>query len=152
MKETIRVEKITVFSSHIADAIRNLAKQIGANYHEPSDDDVKEMIQNSNHTILIARNMQTNEIVGMISILIYRVPYIRKAFLEDFVVDVEHRHLGIGTKLITTAIQHCQQAGAKCVDLTSSPQRIAGNELYQKLGFIKRDTNVYRYIFDYGKK
>jgi hypothetical protein len=30
------------------------------------------------------------------------------------------------------------------VDLTSRPSREAANRLYQRLGFVARDTNVYR--------
>ena len=37
------------------------------------------------------------------------------------------------------------QRGAKTVDLTSRPSRVAANKLYQKLGFVLRDTNVYRF-------
>ena len=35
--------------------------------------------------------------------------------------------------------------GAKTVDLTSRPKREAANRLYRRLGFVERDTNVYRY-------
>ena len=38
-----------------------------------------------------------------------------------------------------------EQAGATTVDLTSRPSREAANRLYQRLGFIERETNVYRY-------
>ncbi|NCZ89134.1 MAG: GNAT family N-acetyltransferase, partial [Actinobacteria bacterium] len=31
------------------------------------------------------------------------------------------------------------------VDLTSRPSRAAANRLYQRLGFVARETNVYRY-------
>jgi ribosomal protein S18 acetylase RimI-like enzyme len=33
----------------------------------------------------------------------------------------------------------------RTVDLTSRPSREAANRLYQKLGFQKRDSHVYRY-------
>ncbi|TGV79236.1 GNAT family N-acetyltransferase, partial [Mesorhizobium sp. M00.F.Ca.ET.149.01.1.1] len=39
---------------------------------------------------------------------------------------------------------------AKTVDLTSRPSREAANRLYQRLGFQKRDSNVYR--FSLGKE
>ncbi|MEY2967137.1 MAG: hypothetical protein RLY50_1187, partial [Actinomycetota bacterium] len=35
--------------------------------------------------------------------------------------------------------------GAVTVDLTSRPSREAANRLYQRLGFVARETNVYRY-------
>ena len=31
------------------------------------------------------------------------------------------------------------------MDLTSRPSRDAANRLYKQLGFVMRDTNVYRY-------
>ena len=40
------------------------------------------------------------------------------------------------------------ESGAKTVDLTSRPSREAANRLYQKIGFVPRETNVYR--FDLG--
>jgi ribosomal protein S18 acetylase RimI-like enzyme len=36
-------------------------------------------------------------------------------------------------------------AGARTVDLTSRPGREAANRLYARLGFKRRETNVYRY-------
>jgi ribosomal protein S18 acetylase RimI-like enzyme len=33
----------------------------------------------------------------------------------------------------------------KTVDLTSRPSRVAANKLYQKIGFVARETNIYRY-------
>ena len=38
-----------------------------------------------------------------------------------------------------------QARGARTIDLTSRPSRDVANRLYQRLGFVARDTNVYRY-------
>ena len=35
--------------------------------------------------------------------------------------------------------------GARTIELTSRPERAAANKLYRKLGFERRNTNVYRY-------
>jgi len=43
------------------------------------------------------------------------------------------------------AIDMSRKLDIKEVDLTSHPQRVAANKLYQKMGFEMRDTNVYRY-------
>ena len=43
------------------------------------------------------------------------------------------------------AIERARTSGAITVDLTSRPSREAANRLYQRIGFVKRDTNVYRY-------
>jgi ribosomal protein S18 acetylase RimI-like enzyme len=36
--------------------------------------------------------------------------------------------------------------GVRTVDLTSRPSREAANALYLKLGFERRETNVYRFL------
>jgi len=43
------------------------------------------------------------------------------------------------------AMNYARENGAKSVDLTSKPSRIAANKLYRDLGFELRETNVYRY-------
>ena len=39
-----------------------------------------------------------------------------------------------------------ERQGAKGVDLTSNPARGPANRLYEKLGFVRRSTNTYRFI------
>lgn len=60
-------------------------------------------------------------------------------------MDDRARGRGIGMQLIRTAIGHAQTLGARTVDLTSRPDRESANALYRRLGFVRRDTNVYRY-------
>jgi len=43
------------------------------------------------------------------------------------------------------AIRIAEAHKARTVDLTSRPSREAANRLYLKVGFEKRETNVYRY-------
>jgi ribosomal protein S18 acetylase RimI-like enzyme len=51
----------------------------------------------------------------------------------------------VGETLNRFALEEARRRGATTVDLTSRPTREAANRLYQRLGFVKRDTNVYRY-------
>lgn len=37
-----------------------------------------------------------------------------------------------------------QRLGLRRLDLTSRPSRETANALYQSLGYVRRDTNVYR--------
>jgi hypothetical protein len=41
-------------------------------------------------------------------------------------------------------IMQAKLRGMSHLDLTSSPSRVAANELYLKLGYEKRETNIYR--------
>jgi ribosomal protein S18 acetylase RimI-like enzyme len=42
-------------------------------------------------------------------------------------------------------MEFAKSTGAKSIDLSSRPARVAANKLYQDLGFELRETNVYRY-------
>jgi ribosomal protein S18 acetylase RimI-like enzyme len=43
------------------------------------------------------------------------------------------------------ALRIAQARGARTIELTSRSSREAANRLYRRLGFVPRDTNVYRY-------
>ncbi|MCB1026239.1 MAG: GNAT family N-acetyltransferase, partial [Microthrixaceae bacterium] len=66
-------------------------------------------------------------------------------WIEDVVVDADARGKGVGAALNTFALEVAESLGARSVDLTSRPSREAANRLYQRLGFVQRDTNVYRH-------
>ena len=80
--------------------------------------------------------------------MLFRIPTGVRAWIEDVVVDETARGAGVGAALNEFALEHARQAGAKTVDLTSRPSREAANRLYQRLGFVERETNVYRYTLD----
>ena len=67
------------------------------------------------------------------------------AWIEDVVVDEGARGKGFGAALTLACIQYAVRAGAHGVNLTSRPAREAANRLYQRMGFIRRETNVYYY-------
>ena len=84
-------------------------------------------------------------VLGCLVLVMYRLPSGLRARIEDVVVAEQCRGLGIGRALNEAALQRARTAGARSVDLTSSPRREAANQLYQSLGFEERDTNVYRF-------
>jgi len=61
------------------------------------------------------------------------------------VVDSAARGHGVGEALNQAAIAEARARGAVTVDLTSRPSREAANRLYRRIGFVRRDTNVYRF-------
>jgi len=148
---TVRIEILREFSPEAGTALRNLVSQLGKNHQELTDDAIKEMLSYPTHNIFIARDIQTNFIAGMMLCMVYRIPYVRKGYLDDLVVDENFRNRGIATLLFQSALAYAKENGAAYVDFTSRPQRDAGNTLYEKLGFKKRDTNLYRIIYNYGE-
>jgi ribosomal protein S18 acetylase RimI-like enzyme len=83
-------------------------------------------------------------IVGMLTLVTFRLPTGVRAWIEDVVVDSGSRGKGIGEALVQAALELAAARGALTVDLTSRPSREAANRLYDRTGFELRATNVYR--------
>ena len=82
------------------------------------------------------------------TLAMFRIPTGLRAWIEDVVVDESARGKGVGQQLNERALQIARAAGAKTVDLTSRPSREAANRLYKRIGFVARETNVYRYAME----
>lgn len=93
--------------------------------------------------LLVART-EEGAIKGMATLCIIRGPSGTKGFVEDVVVDASLCGQGIGAGLVTELIAEAKRRGAQKIELTSRPERVAANRLYQKLGFELRKTNHYR--------
>jgi ribosomal protein S18 acetylase RimI-like enzyme len=84
-------------------------------------------------------------IVGSLTLAVFPIPTGLRAWIEDVVVDEGARGHGVGEALNRAALERARSLGAITVDLTSRPSREAANRLYRRLGFVERETNVYRY-------
>lgn len=140
----IKIEQLKTFSPGITQAINNLLIQLNPDLRMLTDENLKKIIAEPSNFLFVARDSGDNKIVGMAMITIINTLARKKAMLEELVVDEKFRGNGIGEKLINVAVNNARGVGATCIEFTSNPKRIRANELYQKLGFKKRDTNVYR--------
>lgn len=85
-----------------------------------------------------------NHIVGCATLCIYDSPTGRKASVEDVVVTSCFRGRGFGKMIMEHVIEYAKRESHDVdLHLTSNPHRVAANELYQSLGFEKRETNSY---------
>lgn len=88
---------------------------------------------------------ESGRIIGCASLCIFVSPTGRKASVEDVVVTSAYRGKGIGRALMEEIIGYARRELAPVdLNLTSMPQRVAANALYQALGFERRGTNAYR--------
>ena len=79
------------------------------------------------------------------TLVVFPIPTGIRAWIEDVVVDGDARGRGVGAALNQAALDRARDLGARTVDLTSRPSREAANRLYRRLGFVARETNVYRW-------
>lgn len=140
----IYIEEATEFSSEVAVAVRHLVKQLDNNFQPLTDEDVRSIVGSTHTHLYLARFKNNRKIIGMVTLVMYRIPYKVKAQLEDIVVDFSVRGQGIGRKLMEFAIDNAKELGVKSLNFTSSPNRESANKLYESLGFKKRDTNIYQ--------
>ena len=94
--------------------------------------------------LLVARDGAGGAVLGSLTLVVFSAPTGPRAWIEDVVVAPDTRGRGIGAALVNEALARARAAGSRTVDLTSRPSREAANRLYLRLGFVRRETNVYR--------
>jgi ribosomal protein S18 acetylase RimI-like enzyme len=139
----IQVAPVMSASADVLAACHRLIPQLSSSSAPISAQELEEIIESNATVLFAARSGQ--EIVGLLTLTIFRIPTGVRAWIEDVVVDNQARGQGVGDALNRAALAEAERRGAKTVDLTSRPSREAANRLYQRLGFKQRDTNVYRY-------
>lgn len=142
--ESIKIHRIQDFNENNFIVIQKLLLQLSTDLQLPTKEDFKKMLKSENTHLFIAE-LENSEIVGMISIGTYDIPSGKRIWIEDVVVDSSHRGKRYGEQLTLFAVNFCKSWGGTDIRLTSRPERVAANELYQKLGFAKYETNVYKY-------
>ncbi|WP_107490247.1 GNAT family N-acetyltransferase [Streptomyces wuyuanensis] len=105
---------------------------------------VRSLLSADASTVLMAR--VEGEVVGMLTLVLFPLPSGLRARIEDVVVDEAARGLGVGGALTEEALRLAEAAGARTVDLTSRPSRVAANRLYERLGFEARESRLYRFV------
>ena len=142
-KLAMQVEEITEYSPDVLETLRNFLPQLSKNAVLPSESQARRIIESDASHLFFAREGEF--ILGMLTIVIFPIPTGVRAWIEDVVVDKSGRGKGVGEALSQHALLLARSEGAKTVDLTSRPSRESANRLYQRIGFVPRDTNVYRF-------
>ncbi len=127
-------------------AVQGLVPQLSASAAVPSAEQVAELCEAEATVLLLAR--LDGAIVGMLVLVLFRLPTGMRAWIEDVVVEGSVRGNGVGEALTREALERAVGAGAVTVDLTSRPGRAAAVRLYERLGFERRETGVYRWRGD----
>jgi ribosomal protein S18 acetylase RimI-like enzyme len=144
-EDAVAVERAAEVSEELADAFRRLLPQLSPAARPPTLDELKEMVEAPGTALLLAREQATGAVVGSLTLVIFRVPTGVRAWIEDVVVESSARGRGIGEALSREALRLASAQGARTVELTSRPSREAAGRLYRRLGFLPRETVVYRY-------
>jgi ribosomal protein S18 acetylase RimI-like enzyme len=137
----MRVDRVTTVDERLGAGIAALVPQLSSRRAPPDLAALQEVTSASGTSLLVAR--EGEEVLGMLTLVVYRVPTGVRGWIHDVVVDEAARGRGVGEALTTEALRLAAEAGAITVELTTRPEREAANRLYQRLGFDRRETNVY---------
>lgn len=141
----MEIIEVTEVTDELVAAFERLIPQLSSSNPPPTKQFLADIVSNQACHLLIA--IEDDYIFGALTLVIFPIPTAIRAWIEDVVVDGEARGKGVGAALNNEALRMAKDAGAATVDLTSRPSREAANRLYQRLGFVARETNVYRYQF-----
>ncbi|MAG03691.1 MAG: GNAT family N-acetyltransferase [Acidimicrobiaceae bacterium] len=138
----VEIREATEVDDALLEAMARLVPQLSGSSPAPDRGELATIVDSEASILLLAE--EHGEILGAMTLVVFRIPTGVRAWIEDVVVDEAARGRGVGEALNRAAIQRATEAGARTVDLTSRPSREAANRLYSRLGFEQRDTNVYR--------
>ena len=144
----VDIEVVREVTDEVVGAFGRLLPQLSKSASRLDADALTAIASAQANTLLVAR--VDGEIVGTLTLVIFPIPTGIRAWIEDVVVDEsargkEYGGKRVGEALTAEAIVIASKAGARTVDLTTRPARVAAGKLYERLGFEQRDSRVYRY-------
>jgi ribosomal protein S18 acetylase RimI-like enzyme len=146
MAADIDVAAASAVDEELVEAMRRLISQLSSPALCPGTQELREIVESRCTTLLLARDRgQGNRVIGSLTLAVFRIPTGVRAWIEDVIVDNAARGKGVGELLSRMAIEIAHSRGARTIELTSRPSREAANRLYRRIGFVPRDTNVYRH-------
>jgi ribosomal protein S18 acetylase RimI-like enzyme len=140
---TVQVELLSEVTDEVVEAFGRLLPQLSRSAPPLDRAALAQIVSAPAVSVLIARCDGT--ITGTLTLAMFAIPTGLRAWIEDVVVDDSARGHGVGAALTHEALRIARAAGARTVDLTSRPSRVAAGRLYERLGFETRDTRMYRY-------
>jgi ribosomal protein S18 acetylase RimI-like enzyme len=145
--ESIEVKVAAQATEELVAAFRRLIPQLSGSATPPGLEALAQIIAAPSNTVLLAHDRDNGDnIVGTLTLVMFRIPTAIRAWIEDVVVDSSARGRGVGEALTRQAVRIAAERGARTIDLTSRRSREAAHRLYEKAGFKLRDSNLYRYV------
>ena len=138
----MEIYPLTEVTDEVVKAFERLFPQL-TSLPAPTRSALEAMTASSTCRIFMAR--AEGQIAGTATLACYRTPTGLHAWIEDVVVDEAFRRQGIGEALTRALIDEARRVGADSLSLTSRPAREAANRLYQQLGFVRWETNLYHF-------
>src|SRR5579884_2503541 len=130
---TVRVEVLSEVTDEAVEAFGRLLPQLSRSA-PPLDKAALAAVAGAPcNTVLVARTQappgRPGPIIGTLTLVMFPIPTGLRAWIEDVVVDEAARGQGAGAALTLEAVRLARAHGARSVDLTSRPSRVAAGRL-----------------------
>lgn len=143
---TVTIEVVEVLDDAVRSALARLLPQLSRS--APFDEQTLAWVVAHEATTLFVAKADDGDgdgVVGALTLVMYPLPTGLRAHVDDVVVDDVVRGRGVGEALVRAALDRAVEVGARTVDLTSRPSRAAAIRLYERVGFVRRDSTLFRW-------
>lgn len=104
--------------------------------------DIKRTMEKKECMVFAAFN-EKKEIIGIASLIEMNIFTAKVGNIEEVAVHENYRGQGIATKILKEIIKAAEKKKMNYLKLNTNVKNIS-NRLYQKLGFVKKDDNLYK--------
>ena len=136
------IEKLNSYSPEDLAALDALMHELSAT-SSCSEAHLKAALADPNVHIYVIR--ADGHIVATGTLCIKHTLEFTVADIESVVVSSRCRGKGYGRELMAGLMEAARSFGVHHIQLTSNPARVAANRLYQELGFVRYETNCYKW-------
>ena len=138
----LEITRLTAATQSSLDELLALGRELHADNRTMSLSSLEELLADESAIMMVIKD--DGRIIGMATL--YIIPKIGKknGLLEDVIVASQYRGQGLGERLVREVLAVAKAQGLASVTLTSNPVRIAAHKLYEKVGFVKKDSEVLR--------
>jgi N-acetylglutamate synthase-like GNAT family acetyltransferase len=139
----IRVEVLESADSDAVAGLGRLLPQVSSRATPVTANRLSAILANPSTRVVIVK--LDGAIGGMALLLTCTTLTGQFGLVEEVAVDEASRGQHLCVHLVVGLLRLAYELGLDFVELTSRPPRKAANNLYQSLGFHRRDTNCYRH-------
>ena len=139
----ITVDVVRSVDDDLVEAAARLIPQLSSSAPVPGLAELGELVKAAGTTLIVAR--EGRAIVGMLTLHTFLAATGIHAWIQDLVVDKDAKGRGVSELLTREAVRLGIEQGARTAELTSRPSHLGAGRLYERIGFERRQTHLYRY-------
>src|SRR5688572_15815940 len=129
----IEVSVVTNVTDELVRAFARLIPQLSGQATPPGEHLLSDIISAPCNTVLVAKDGSSGgQIVGTLTLVMFRIPTALRAWIEDVVVDTTARGRGVGEALTEEAVRIAQSRG---LARSTLPRAALGR---QRIGYMRK--------------